>query len=62
MIWIFREPGCIPGVPGQFASCQVEIREDGFLDVQPLAQPPGGEPPVEVPTEEQEPEPQAEAE
>jgi len=49
MIWTFREPGVIPGVPGQFAGCQVSVNEDGTLDIQPLAQPPHDAPTADNP-------------
>lgn len=60
MIWTFREPGCIPGIPGQFAGVSVTTNEDGTLDIQPLAQQPHDAP--EATEEQSEPELQAEAE
>lgn len=38
--YIFHEPGSIPGMPGTFAHCIVEIADDGSLTETPLAQQP----------------------
>lgn len=47
--WIFREPGVIPGVPGQFANCRVTVHEDGTTDILPLEQPPHDAPTADIP-------------
>jgi len=47
--WTFREPGVIPGIPGQFAGCRVIVNEDGTLDIQPLEQPPHDAPVADNP-------------
>ncbi len=38
--YLFHEPGSIPGVPGQFAHCQVSVADDGTLTVVDLLQQP----------------------
>ena len=38
--YIFNEAGSIPGIPGTFANCRVDVAEDGTYTVQPLAQHP----------------------
>jgi hypothetical protein len=38
--YIFNEPGSIPGIPGTFANCRVDIDEAGNLLALPLAQHP----------------------
>ena len=49
MIWTFHEPGCIPGMPGLFANCRVEVAEDGSTTVLPLF------PPVDKPATNEQP-------
>lgn len=34
--WIFNELGSIPGIPGTFANCRVDVMEDGSIMVWPL--------------------------
>ncbi len=38
--YIFNEPGSIPGIPGTFANCRVEIDAAGAISVVPLDQHP----------------------
>ena len=57
-VYIFHEAGVIPGVPGTFSNCRVEVGDDGQVTVLPLAPTPaplpapatGGaeEPPIEI--------------
>ena len=49
----FYEPGVIPGIPGQFAGCRVEVLDDGTLRVSPLSQHPHFTPAIE--TDEEQP-------
>jgi hypothetical protein len=48
MIWTFHEPGVIPGIPGQFANCRVEIDERGEPTILPLVPTPTAEPETQV--------------
>ena len=41
--YLFPETGCIPGVPGTFAGCRVDIADDGTVTTQPLARHPAPE-------------------
>lgn len=36
-VYIFHEAGVIPGVPGTFSNCRVEVGDDGQVTVLPLA-------------------------
>lgn len=54
--YLFNEAGCIPGIPGNFFNCLVEVNDvDGTVHVYPLAQHPSfvaadpTEPSVDVP-------------
>ena len=44
VIYTCVEPGSIPGIPGHFAACRVEICDDGEILTTPLAQHPFFEP------------------
>lgn len=35
-VFLFPEPGCIPGVPGTFSGQKVEMDDDGTLHILPL--------------------------
>ena len=56
-VYIFHEAGVIPGVPGTFSNCRVEVGDDGQVTVLPLAPTPAPlpapandaeEPPIEI--------------
>ncbi|MFL5626384.1 MAG: hypothetical protein ACJ788_12400 [Ktedonobacteraceae bacterium] len=34
--YIFHESGCIPGIPGTFSNCRVDVHDDGSLMAWPL--------------------------
>jgi len=62
MCFVFPEPGSLPGLPGTFAGCRVNLHEDGTYDVLPLPLHPAFEPEVTAsPVPESAP-PEAEAE
>lgn len=46
--YIFNESGCIPGIPGTFANCRVDVHDDGNLFALPLAYHPAFEAPAEA--------------
>ncbi len=50
--YIFNESGSIPGIPGTFANCRVDIADDGTQTVTPLATHPAFVPaPDEIPAQ-----------
>lgn len=34
--YFFHEPGSVPGIPGLFSGCRVDVAEDGTFTVSPL--------------------------
>ena len=38
--YFFNQPGSLPGVPGLFAGCRVDVADDGTITKTPLTQHP----------------------
>ncbi len=41
--YIFHQLGCIPGIPGEFGNCRVDIDDEGNITETPLAPIPDGD-------------------
>ena len=52
--YIFHEAGSIPGIPGTFAHCRIEVDEDGNVETTPLPLHPDPAYPTEEPPPPQE--------
>lgn len=52
--YIFHEAGSIPGIPGTFAHCRIEVDEDGNVETTPLPLHPDPAYPTEEPSPPQE--------